>query len=84
MSKKLYGVYDPVERVWIGTDDGPVSFEDEWTARLCAEIVDVRLEVRRGRHEVRELPPEAYRQRDDVETRITTVEALDKLEKGEV
>jgi hypothetical protein len=74
-----YGLYDTEDDVWMGDDNGPKTFTDFMHARVASEVVDVR---RPGRTKAREYDPAPKRLRDEVPTKMTTEEALRRMENG--
>ncbi len=80
-----YGLYDTQDYLWIGTNqtgDGPLTFEEYDLARLAAQTVDVQLGWAPGRTRAKEYGGGRPKVRDEVQTRMSTVEALDAMEKG--
>ena len=78
----IYGLYDTVEHVWMGGDEGPKTFEDFMLARIAAQMIDVQLGQEPGRTKAKEYDPSPKRLRDSVDTKMTALEALDGIEKG--
>lgn len=81
-----YGLLDTKDRVWMGDAKGPITYEDEQLARLCAEVAGVKLGWDRTR--VRAVPFEEkmpLHKRDEVPCVKTNEEMekyLDKREAG--
>jgi hypothetical protein len=80
--KPQWGIYDTQENIWYGDETGPKLFDDENVAKVAAMVMDVRLKQRPGRTRQREYREANPRLRDSVETRMTTEEALEHIEKG--
>jgi hypothetical protein len=80
-----WGMFDTVDRVWMGTQTGPATFVEEDIARIAAQMVDVRLRQKQGRTKARELPEELrrlLRYRDEKPALMSGEEALRGLEEG--
>jgi len=86
-----WGVYDTVDNVWIGDDAGPVLYDNdpdkpeitgEFLAKASAQIVDMRLGQPPGRCRAREWVEQSVRLRDTVDTKMSTLTALERLEGG--
>jgi hypothetical protein len=80
-----YGLLDTVDRVWMGDQAGPRTYEDLGQARLAAEVCAFRLgwPVTRVRAVIYDAP--ATVKRDDVDAVRTSDEAeryLDDREAG--
>lgn len=84
--KKVYGVYDTVDKVWLGsgeaTSTGPKLFDDRAHAKVAARLVDVQLGVTPGRHREKKFPKGQLRLREIVPTKMTPLETLTGLEEG--
>jgi hypothetical protein len=80
--RKVWGIYDTVDGVWMGDDKGPVTYADEWVAKIAAHTLDVRLRQNPGRNKAIEFTDKNLRLRDTVETKMTTEEALKLIEDG--
>ena len=89
-----YGMYDTQDNCWLGDDTGPKVFTIEDSAKanglphrllaqIAAQMVEVQLGYTPGRVEVREFNTPNLRLRDQVQTRMTPLEALIKLENGD-
>lgn len=89
-----YGMYDTQDDCWLGDDAGPKVFTIEDSARanglphrvmaqIAAQMVEVQLGYTPGRVQVREFDVENLRLKDQVQTNMTPLEALIKLESGE-
>lgn len=97
---KRYAVYDTKDNLWIGDDKGPKSWgegdvldngivlTDEQaflTARIAAELSDIRMDWPCNRCKARELPESGpWTIRDEVEPKMTTLRALQLKERGVV
>ena len=88
-----YGMYDTQDNCWLGDETGPKVFTVEDSARanglphrlmaqIAAQMVEVQLGYTPGRVQVREFNAPNLRLRDQVETQMTPLEALIKLESG--
>jgi hypothetical protein len=77
------GLYDTVDHIWYGNDNGPKIFDDIELATLAAEVVDVQLGHTIKRTKAREYDPTRHpRLRDTIKTKMGTKAAIDLLEKG--
>jgi hypothetical protein len=80
-----WGVFDTVDECWMGNSKGPLSYDDEKLAQVAAMVMDMRINWQIGRCRARVLPhPLPWRLRDTKDTRMSTVDALERLEKGEL
>jgi hypothetical protein len=77
-----YGLYDTEGGVWMGDDDGPKLFEDESLARIAAQMMDVQLGQDPGRTRAKPFDELPKRKRDEVATRMSSEEAISRLENG--
>lgn len=84
-----WGLYDTADNCWMGDDEGPKIFSADVdlenlfaSARIAAQIVDVRLGQKPGRTMVRHYPAAATRLRDKVEPKMSAEDALRGLEDG--
>lgn len=79
----MWGLLDTQDNTWIGDDFGPVLHEEEWTAKVAAQVVDVQLGQEPGRTRAREFPAQQnLRLKETVDTKMGTLEALEGLEEG--
>lgn len=84
---KVYGLYDTVDKCWIGDQDGAdvLRYTDPELGRLAASVMNVRLQYPHGRirsimlHGVKDLHIKDY-----VEPPVSAEEALRRLEEGSV
>ena len=84
-----YGIFDTKDLLWIGNDEGPVLYDDTDhkgmalpIARIAAAIADVRLGQAPGRCIAKEWIDQPVHLKDELKTKMETLEALDALEKG--
>lgn len=88
---KTWGVYDQVDKVWMGTDTGPhryttgimgpkkVTVSGKEKAQLSATIhAEAMGQV--GRYRAKEIPANITKKRDTVQARITPREAIARIE----
>lgn len=80
----MYGIYDTQDSCWLGDEHGPKLFEDFLVARVAAQVLDERLGNRPGRSKAREYGGGANRLRDEVQTKMSTLDALQRIEGGRV
>lgn len=82
----IYGLLDTKDKVWIGNDDGPITFDHLGHARLAAEIRAYKLGWKLTRiRAVPYNPPPMLVKRDDVKCVKTDKDVekyLDRREKG--
>ena len=89
-----YGIYDTQDNCWLGDENGPrlYTLEDskklkgmpqQLAARIAAQMTAVQLGYPQTRLVAREFKQEELVLRDSVDTKMTAVEALRKLENGE-
>jgi hypothetical protein len=78
----MYGLYDMDDNLWMGTDAGPLLYEDEMIARVSAMIVDKSLHQRVARTRAKLFNGDWVKLRDSKPLLESAVEALDKLEMG--
>jgi hypothetical protein len=78
-----WGILDTQDNVWIGNDDGPLSYDDEKLAQVACQMAAVQAKVELTRYRARELPASGpWNLRDKVRTVCTPEEALRRLEEG--
>lgn len=93
-SDVAYGIYDTVDNCWLGDENGPRLYtrEDsaklqgmpqELVARIAAQVVEVQLGYEPGRLRAVEFREQELVHKDSVDTKMTPLEALIKLENGE-
>lgn len=78
-----WGIFDTVEKVWIGDESGPRLFEERWLAKVAAQIVDVRIGQEPGTCREKPFTQQPVRLKDTVATQMDSLTALRKLESGE-
>jgi hypothetical protein len=89
-----YGIYDTQDNCWIGDETGPRVFTREDSAKakgmphqvlakIAAMMAEMQLGYKPGRFVAAEFNAENLRLRDSVETKMTPLEALIKLENGQ-
>lgn len=83
-TKRPWGVWDIEDRLWIGNDSGPVTFEDESLAKIAAMVACVRLGWPIVRCRAKKFQASQARLRDELPTRMGSEEAIRKLEGGQV
>jgi hypothetical protein len=73
-----WGVWDTVDHLWMGGDQGPIVLESRELARVAAQVVEFQVlgTDLGGRFVARELPEGTFRLRDKVKTKRGTLEAL--------
>lgn len=89
-----YGLYDTWHNCWLGDEFGPKLFTradsekckgmpQETLARISAQMTAVQLGWTPGRLQSREYHGDAVVLKDTVDTKMSAVEALRKIENGE-
>lgn len=79
-----WGLYDKKDDVWLGDDKGPTLYNEEIWARVSARITETQLGYEPGRLEAKSFDWESLRKRDELKTQMSAVEALRRIENGEV
>jgi hypothetical protein len=79
-----YGVYDTQENLWMGNDKGPHAYDDRLVAQVAAQTIeDMLIGTDLGyRFQVRVLPNDTMRFKDEVEAKRTAMESLRRIEGG--
>lgn len=77
-----YGVYDTDDHCWIGTDQGPATFDDESLAMIAAQVTEVQLRWTLGRLRARPYDGTGTKVRDELTTALTPEQALKRIEDG--
>lgn len=79
----MWGLLDTQDNTWIGNDAGPVLHEEEWMAKVAAQVADIQLGQEPGRTRAREFPAQRnLRLKETVDTKMGPLEALEGLEEG--
>ena len=84
-----YGLYDTLDKVWMGDKDGPLLFDpaddiDPMMGQVRAMMVDAQLGQRQGRTRAMEYTEQSVRLRDEVEVERDPLTALTMLEEGQL
>jgi hypothetical protein len=90
----IYGIYDTQDDCWLGDDNGPRLYDrviseklngmpQQLAARIAAQMTAVQLGYPQTRLIARVYDGSGTKLRDSVDTKMTAVEALRKLENGE-
>lgn len=79
----MWGVYDTLDKLWIGNDDGPVSYDDQTIARAAAQIIEDMTTGTDlgGRFVARAIPANTFRLRDEIAARHTATESIRRIER---
>jgi hypothetical protein len=81
----MIGLWDTKDNLWVGSDSGPLKFEDDESdlARVAAQMVDTQTGQHPGRTIAKPFP-DGFRPRkvDNVPILMSPEEALKKLEEG--
>jgi len=78
----MLGLYDTRDSLWMGTDEGPLLYEDAELAKVAAQIVDRALHQPPGRTRAIPYTPGFKRIRDAKPILTPPALALAKLEDG--
>lgn len=78
----MFGLYDTTDNLWMGTDQGPLLYDDEMIARVSAMICDRTLHQPLGRTCARVFEVADLKLRDQKPLLETAVDALAQLEMG--
>ena len=89
-----YGIYDTQDNCWLGDENGPKLFDREHelvkrglpqrtAAQIAAQMTAVQLGYPQTRLVALEFKTQELVLKDSVDTKMTAVEALRKLENGE-
>jgi hypothetical protein len=79
----MLGLYDSVDKLWMGSEEGPLLYEDPQLAKIAAMIVDRALGQPMGRTRAIPCLATPVRIRDTKPILTDPVTALGKLEEGE-
>lgn len=89
-----YGIYDTQDCCWLGDENGPKLFDRDHelvkrglpqrvAAQIAAQMTAVQVGYPQTRLVAREFKPQELVHKDSVDTKMSAVEALRKLENGE-
>ena len=79
-----WGFYDTADGLGMGDDRGPKTYDAEGIARVAAMVVDEQLGQAPGRTRAVPFADRPVRMRDAKDTRTTPLEAIRRLEGGDV
>lgn len=78
-----YGIYDTIDHVWMGSEEGPLTHDDQEFLVLAANVLANQAGfTEAGRLEVREFDCPNPVKRDSIELHRTFDESLSRLESG--
>jgi hypothetical protein len=86
-----WAIYDTVDNLWIGNDHGPLIYDDdpekplltgEFMAKAAAQVAAMQLDYSPTRLRAREWVDTTTRLRDEVQTKMTPLQALKRIEDG--
>lgn len=77
-----WGLLDTEDRVWIGNDDGPHTYDDETFARVVAQMFDVMMKWKPARTRATVYVDQPKVLHDTVTPTITAEDALKGIEEG--
>jgi hypothetical protein len=78
-----YGILDTIDNLWLGTEEGPELYEEQWLAKIAAMIAAKRTNVSLTRY--RAMPfdeSQSVRLKDEISTDKDSLTALIELEEG--
>ena len=75
---KKYGLWDIKEQTWMGTTDGPLTYDQRDIAQIVAQVMCERLAVPLGRIKV-EIFTQANVKVGDVTPKVSAAEAIRKV-----
>lgn len=75
-----YGVYDRIDKVWMGDKRGPMTFTEQGTGIAAAVLISERMQQSR-RYVCKRILATEYHHRDEVTPPLSFVEALNNLGK---
>ncbi len=80
-----YGLFDTRDSLWIGSDDGPLTYDDRTLAQCAAQVVSMQLfgTDLSPRIQVKEYPEGPARLRDELPVKYDGETALRRIEGGE-
>lgn len=78
---KGFGLYDSKDNLWMGTKDGPLSYDDYELARVAAAVMNAQFRYT-NRIVVKENDGLPKVHKDNVDAAMTTLEAIKHLEDG--
>lgn len=87
---KTYGIWDAKDKMWLGTDDGPRVYTAQkingqtvsakFLAGAAAMIIARQMrEPSLLRFRAKQLPPGPYRHRDNIEMKVSAIQAMEEL-----
>jgi hypothetical protein len=74
-----YGILDTKDNNWMGTDDGPLRYEDEFLCRAAATIINGQFRTG-ARFRAVLIPPGTFTKKDTIDAPITAEEAIAEIE----
>lgn len=74
-----YGIFDTKDSVWIGTETGPLLYNDEKMARVAHTLITIQFGLE-GRSEVRVYDNSAIKIRDHIHERMSLKKAWEIAE----
>lgn len=79
-----YGIFDKTDTCWIGNDEGPLTFTSFLVARLAAQTLETQVfKTDLGcRYKAKEFVRQPLRLRDKVDSQMTPLDALRRIEGG--
>jgi hypothetical protein len=88
-----WGIVDVTDGTWIGNDQGPITFDENdfatpemalGVARVSSQTLETQVYgTDMGcKYQVREFPEERMRKKEDIPVRMSSLQALQRLEGG--
>lgn len=82
MNKSWRGLFDIADKTWIGTEKGPLLYDDPELAQVAAQIIAKRLGFSMLRIQVKPWPGDAWVKKDDLQIVMSGEAAIKHLEDG--
>jgi hypothetical protein len=76
------GVWDSADEVWLGTEEGPLTYPDTDVAEIAREMLALQLKISASRLVLQTYDGSGARIRDRMTTVMTSERALRHLEEG--
>lgn len=74
-----YGIWDTTDKCWMGNDNGPLIYTEEWKANAAATIINEQF-GHSFRYRKKVFWEDHVRLKDEVKPRLTALQALRKIE----
>lgn len=77
-----YGILDTHDNLWCGNEEGPLRYESRDLATAAATVLNVQMNWT-NRAQVREIPSDVNKKRDELPTEMDVLTAI-KVAEGEI